>query len=316
MAYTGNWVQNDITEITKQLTDAMDKAFEFEAKTAGMTADPRLVDATSNSKTIKLATPSVEGAGNYSVTKGWPQKKATLTWESYTLTHDRGAAFLIDALENSQSGGLASIATMSAEFMRTQMIPEIDAVRLAKVADTAVTKSQVTESETLSKSDIVTKITDALDDLYERTGIDSGNTIYMNINLRKILNASTEYQKVRDVVGNGTGLLTTTDSINGNPIVWVPAARMHSKVTLNEGDSDAGGFTGAGSPINFEIVAPGHVQGLNSYSSITMLPKGSHTEGDGDFWAYRIYYDCVIPKNKQVGVYASLSATHNEPEGP
>lgn len=310
MTYTSNWPANDIGKITKYITEAMDKIFVHELKTAGMRADPMMVDNGRNAKTIMLATPKTEAAGNYSANKGWTKKKSSLEWNPYTLRYDRGASFLVDSLETSQSGGLASIGMVGGEFIRQKMVPEIDATRIATAAGIAVDAGYKAESETMQKANIFGKITDAIDDVYDRTGIDTGITIYVNNKLKGVLEGSTEYTRVRSVDGPGKGLDTYVESINGNPVVFVPSHRMFSKILLHEGDIDDGGFDNAGSEINFLLAAPNTAQGVIAYNNVVALPKGAHTEGDGDFYAYRIYHDCICPIQKRIGLYVSLKDTH------
>lgn len=311
MGYTSNWPANDIGKITQYITESMDKIFVHDLKTAGMRADPMMVEKGRNAKTVLLATPMTAGAGNYSATKGWPQSKSSLEWNPYTLRYDRGASFLVDSLETSQSGGLASIGLVGGEFIRQKMVPEIDATRIATAAGIAAEAGFKAEGETLQKGTILSKITDAIDDIFDRTGIDTGITIYLNNKLKSTLEGSTEYQRTKSIDSQGRNLDQYVESINGNPVVFVPSHRMYSKIILHEGGTDDGGFDNAGSEINFLLAAPNTAQGIIAYNNVVALPKGSHTEGDGDFYAYRIYHDCICPINKRAGLYVSLKSSYD-----
>ena len=310
MTYTGNGPDNTIGATKQYVTEAMDLAFAQNLKTAAMTPQPGIVEAGKTAGSIYLATPEVGGLGNYSKANGWTQMESNLNWTAYQLSHDRGAAFLVDRLDAEQSKNMGAVAVMAAEFQRSKLIPEIDATRLAKVADVAVAEQQAAESETLTKANILTKIEEALDGINDRTGYDTGNTIYVSTAVRGLLMQSSEFTRTRDIMAPGTEFNDVIGNIDGNPVVIVPKARMHSKVTYNNGATGTGGFTGAGSPINFAIVAPGCANGVISYTNITALPAGTHTRGDGDFWAYRIYHDCIITEQSKPGVYVSLSGKH------
>ena len=37
-------------------------------------------------------------------------------------------------------------------------------------------------------------------------------------------------------------------------------------------------------------------------------PKGAHTRGNSDFFAYRIYHDCIVPKEQIGGLFVSTKA--------
>lgn len=304
-------VANSIEKITLNLIGAMDNVFAHEAKTNSMTANPLYVDASARSKTVKVASAVVNGAGNYDPAKGWPVNTGSLTWEDYTLQYDRGTSFLIDALETAQTDGIASASLMASEFFRTQMIPEIDAVRIAKVAKKASDASQ-SISTAPTKKTILSQIVEGLDGIYDRTGIDSGITIYINNTYKSMLDLSEEITRTKNVESTGETISTRATNINGNPVVFVPSSRMYSDVTVNAGDTDTGGYKPAGNAVNFLLVAPQCAQGITSYSNVTVLPRGSHSRGDGDFWAYRVYYDCIVPKNKVGGLYVSLGSAVGE----
>lgn len=301
-------VANSVEKITEYLATAMDNVLVAEAKTTALAANPLYVDASSRAKTIKIATADVKGAGDYSASKGWPENSGSLTWQDYTLQYDRGTSFLIDALETDQTGGLVSASLMASEFLRTKLVPEIDAVRIAKAA-TAASAAGNSDTTIPTKAKVFGQIVEALDTIYDNTGIDSGVTVFVNTKYRSVLNLAEEYTRVKSLDGTGDAIQTRVQSINGNPIVFVPSARMVSQVTTKDGvttGQEDGGFEGAGNEVSFLAVAPQCAQGIVAYSNVTVLPKGSHTRGDGDFWAYRVYHDCIIPKNRAGGIYVSL----------
>ena len=309
MAGYDSWDANSIAKISKYITEAMDQVLVQESKTNGMRAEGSMIEAGKSAKTIYLATPSANGAGNYSTTKGWTKNKGTLTWEAYTLRYDRGTSFLVDSLETAETNGLASVGMIANEFIRTQMVPEIDAVRLATASSVAVTEGY-TNSETINKDNIVTRITEEIDNIYDRTGVDTGLTIYVNNKLKNVLNASSEYTKVRQIMEGPAGINTVVESINGNVIQYVPSTRMYSKIDLKDGQTESGYDKASDAVgINFLIAKPGSAQGVVSYTNTFILPKGTHTEGDGDFYGYRIYHDCLCPKQQRKGLYSSLATS-------
>ncbi len=300
------WDANQITKINQNLMEVMDTLVAHNAKTSAMVASAKIKPG-ATAKNVLVATPSTKGAGDYSATSGWSENVGTLTWESYTLAYDRGTKFLIDALETQETANLATASMFASEFMRTQMVPEIDAVRIARASAKAVATGH-TGTAALTKANIFSTINDAAANIYDRTGIDEGLTIYVSTSQRKNLEGSTEYTRTRSILDGGKAVNNVTESVNGNNIVYVPASRMFTQVTMNSGVGNNGGFTGAGRNVEFLICAPESAQGVVSYSNITVLPKGSHTEGDGDFYAYRVYHDCITPKEKTGGLYAHTSA--------
>src|SRR5699024_5260328 len=57
----------------------------------------------------------------------------TLEYETKKCGYDRGRMFTVDAMDNIESAGIA-FGRLSGEFLRTKVVPEIDAWRLASYA--------------------------------------------------------------------------------------------------------------------------------------------------------------------------------------
>ena len=326
--YSGDSLPNDINAAVKYITEKMDEIIAIEAKTSGMQADPALVQATSVAGTVKLATLSTTGLGDYNKTKGYPTGSASLVWQSYQLQNDRGARFIIDRADNMQSGGVATAAATAAEFIRTQVIPEIDATRMAKLYSRLNTFNSVNDNVSAiakpTKANIVGKLIEACDNVANATGLDEGFTIYVNGDLRTAINTSSEVGLTREVTANAKGINTTTFSVNGNSIVFVPPERMNTTVTLNDGftnaysdttttpptvDKTKFGFTGGSTPIWYTVLAPRVAHGLTAINNLGIIPAENSEQFDGDVIKYRIYHDLVVPDNKTPAAYMAIKSS-------
>lgn len=325
-SYSGSSMPDSIAAAVEYITEKMDEIIAIEAKTNGMQADPSLIRATGIAGTVQLATLETTGLGDYSVQNGFPQGAATLSWQSYTLNNDRGIRLVLDRKETMQSGGLASAANAAAELMRSQVIPEIDATRMAKLYSSVNTYASSTNIDTgakPTKANVIGSIIEACDVVSDATGIDEGLTIYVNGGLRSAVDTSTEVTKVQQVLDPATGLNTVARSINGNKIVYVPAARMHTTVTLNDGFTNAYsdttttpptvdytkyGFTGGGKDIWFAVTAPGVAQGVTAINTLGIIPAEQSEQFDGDILKYRVYHDLIVPKNKAKGAFVFKSS--------
>ena len=323
-AYTDpNGQANSVALRTEMITGKMDEIIAVEAKTNGMTADPAFVQATSQANVFKVATLSTSGLGDYDKQKGYPRGTATLEWNSYELKHDRGVVLDIDRLDQAQSGGLASTGSMAAYLTRNQIIPEIDATRIAGVYSAVNTSrsSNVKASATaLAKTDILSAIEEGIDTIANKWAVDSGYTIYVNMNLKSTLRGSSEFQRVRDIAGGVAGIETGIESIDGNRIVYVPSERMKTAYTYNDGVTDgetAGGFapaSGAGD-VNFMILAPGVANGVVSVNAEKYITKEVNQIKDADALYVRLYHDVIVTKESTVGAYVSVkTAADREPE--
>lgn len=326
--YSGDSLPNSIELAIKYITEKMDEIIAIEAKTSGMQADPALVQATGVAGTVKLATLTTTGLGNYSKQKGFPTGSATLTWQSYQLAYDRGLRLVLDRADSMESGGVATAAATAAELVRTQVIPEIDACRMAKLHSRLdafkAQNSNVVSMAQPTKANIVTKLIEACDSVSDATGIDEGLTVYVNGDLRTAINTSSEVTLNRDITGAGTGANTRTLQINGNNIVFVPAARMKTTLTLNDGytnaysdttttpptvDKTKFGFTGGSTPIWYAVTAPGVANGVTSINNLGVIPAERSEQFDGDVVKYRIYHDLIVPDNKTPAAFMAIKSS-------
>ena len=70
--------------------------------------------------TVKLFKTSMDGLGDYSRNSGYTSGDVTATWETLTLTKDRGRSFYVDEMDNEETAGMA-FGTLSGEFIRTKV---------------------------------------------------------------------------------------------------------------------------------------------------------------------------------------------------
>ena len=88
-----------------------------------------------NSKTVKILKLEVPALGDYSRNSGFTSGDVTATWESWTLSEDRGREFSIDAMDDEETLDM-TFGKAASEFVRTKVVPEIDMYRFAKMAQT------------------------------------------------------------------------------------------------------------------------------------------------------------------------------------
>ena len=323
-SYTDDNLPNSIATRIEQIRNGMDQIAVREALTNEMIAGEVLRKAFENAKTAKIPTMDVSAAGNYSPTDGYPRGVVEVTEAEYTLKYDRGISYSIDSLETIQSGQIASIAEAASNFMRYKMVPEIDATRISQAVaktKTALASHVVTETAALTKADILTKIGDGLDKIFDDRGIDTGMTIFVNNNLKGILRNSTEITKVRSVDGSTRALDLSTMSIDGNAIKYIPSSRMMSayNYTSPDGaDGSGGGFapSSTAQSINFLIVAPGCAEGVVVLQRAKYFTPDENQRADAHLFQFRICHDLIVKKNSGApGIYASLApASTREPE--
>ena len=85
-------------------------------------------------KEIKIKQISVDGPADISRGGAFVGGDATASWVTKTPNYDRARKFTIDALDEQEFGGL--YMDVLAEYLRTKLIPELDADRFATFAST------------------------------------------------------------------------------------------------------------------------------------------------------------------------------------
>lgn len=85
----------------------------------------------------------MSGLADYDKQTGYALGDVTLDYETKKCDYDRGRMFTVDAMDNIESAGIA-FGRLSGEFLRTQVVPELDTWRLAKYAGYASGNNVVT----------------------------------------------------------------------------------------------------------------------------------------------------------------------------
>ena len=128
------------------------------------------------------------------------------------------------------------------------------------------------------------------------------------------LESSTEISKTLDIktqsINEKQGIETRITTINGVTIIEVV-----DDTRFNTSFDYSDGFVGNGSKINVLIAHPSMVKTVNKISSIKFWANGTHTEGDGDLYQRREYWDTFVFPNGLDGkcdaVYVNIES--NDP---
>ena len=313
-------VANTLDAIKLAISEMSDEVYMAESKTSMLTPNPALVRGFQQAKTGQLSSLTMDGLGNYDKQKGYPSGAVSLGWEDYTLANDRARSFDLDSVDIMQEAGQLEAGRVITEFVRQKVVPEIDALAMAAIAQRIIGNQGTVTSGvghnieygyTPVVATFIGKIVDALNKLRDTTGIEDGYTIFVNGAYRSIIEGSTEVQKVKSV-SQLAGVDTRTPTISGQSIVWMPESRMYTKFTTNDGFTDgqtAGGFkpaTTGGLKIAFLIVAPDAAMVVKAYQATKIVPASENQTADGTRILFRAYFDTIVPKNKRDGCYVCI----------
>lgn len=308
---------NGLAEIKKQLTDVTDEIAVSETLTGYMTPNPYLFKAAGECGTFSVPTITTSGLGNYDKAKGSPIGAVATSFQDYKCRYDRARSFILDKIDVMTNDGLIQASPVLAEFMRSEVVPEIDATRIATCAAAAI-EAKNTASKAPAKttflSDIIAGINKARQGLHLKTT--EGMKVHVSDAYQDVLEQSSEYTRSKDIAGGIRRLDTGVDMINRAEVIYTPASYMKTAFTYNNAitsnapstsaDVPDGGFTPDTNALDVAalIVAPGVANGLVASETAQIFGEGQVPGVIGSWIDYRIYHDCFILKNRVAGLYA------------
>ena len=281
-------------EYAQKFVPIIDAVYKGASVTNGMDAATR--PDFSGTNEVKVLKVSTTGLGDYSRENGYPKGDVTAAWETLQLTEERGKEISVDRMENEETLGL-TFGAVTGDFMRLNVIPELDAYRFAKYASNAniskATAAALTKDTILPAIDEASRQMDADEVPLE------GRRLYVSSDLKPVLNSA-----ITRMFGSDSGVSNVLSGYNGMPIVYVPKTRFYTAITLNPGVSNWG-YTKATAAldINFMMIYPDAILQVVKFA----LPKifDPDTNQDKDAWKFqfREYHDAFVYDNKAKGVY-------------
>jgi hypothetical protein len=232
-------------ELAKKFVPVIDDIYKNASFTAQLDT-PQMPGWFGGANEIKVLKASTTGLGNYSRANGYAGGDVTASWETMTLSQERGKEISVDRMDNEETLGL-TFGYVVGNFMRDHVIPELDAYRFSVYA----TKAGGTATATLTKSDILTAIDTAGVSMDAAEVPVDGRILYVNSNLKPALS-----EAIGRTLANESTVNTLVQNYNGMPIVYVNPGRFYSQTTLNDGTSSYG-YTkteSTGKDLNFLII--------------------------------------------------------------
>lgn len=275
--------------LRKQYSTLLDEVYKSASLTAVLDGPNDLVREGANANEILIPKMTMSGLANYNKQTGYVAGDVTLEYETKKCAYDRGRMFTVDAMDNIESAGVA-FGRLSGEFLRTQVVPELDAWRLAAYAK-------------LAGKTAAGAIADG------KTGISAiraGKTAIKNAEA----NPATCYLFISAELKGMIEDLDTTASkkvMEGwAGVVEVPEGRFFDAVTLTA--EGAGGFTGSGNALNFLIVDKNAVIQNQKHTVSKIITPDQNQDADAWKFGYRTVGIAEAKDNKKVAIYVHTAA--------
>lgn len=299
---------NNSIALAEQFLPILDEIYKREALTSVLDAANGDIRFLGGNK-VDLYKLSMDGLGDYSRNGGYVDGAVTGTWETLTLEVDRARRFMVDVMDNEESLGMA-FGRLAGEFMRTQVVPEIDAYRFAKLAASAPVAQTVSADITPGTTDVVAALDTAEEKMADNEVPREGSYLFVSENAYRGLKANI----VRTTFNADGGIARYVETYDGMPVIRVPKGRFYTAIDLLDGTTvgeESGGYaaaTGAKS-INFMIVHPSAVRCVVKHNPLNIISPEANQTHDGYLIKYRLYHDAFVLANKVNGIYLHKAAT-------
>lgn len=291
---------NAIT-LAKQFVPILDEVYKNASLTAKLDGAADLVKAGANANELIIPKIDMQGLAAYSRNSGYVSGDVTLTNETVQCNFDRGRMFQVDYMDNLETAGIA-FGRLAAEFIRTKVVPELDAFRFAAYASAAGI-SKVSAGATLADgAAVVTALRKAINEMDEAE---------VPVDDRHLFITPTLYGMVQD--------LDTTKSrevlARVADVTPVPQTRFYTKITQYDGTTasqTAGGYvkdSTDGKDINFMIIHKPAVIQFGKHVAPKIIEPAQNQTADAYKFGYRNVGIADVYENKVAGIYLHHKST-------
>lgn len=289
---------NSIELFKKHAPELLDKVYKSVSTTADFDINGNLVKAGANTNEIIIPKLDMDGLGDYDRNSGYLDGDISLTNETVKFNYERGRKLKTDTIDNEETGGVI-LGNLSSEFLRTKVVPEVDAVRYATYASLEnITDVNPTGVEYKTGEEVLT----ALQELWAQMTNDevpeegrylriTSNLLTMAENVSRITN--------NDILKKFTQIKT------------VPQSRFYTQIELKSGkDADGeriGGYVKGteGKDINFMVIHKPAMLQYTKHAKMKVFTPDQDQDGDNYKMLYRLYGLNDAYENKRAGIAIS-----------
>ena len=284
--------------LSKIYTNLLDEVYKNSALTAVLESDASLARAGANANEIVIPKLSMSGLADYKRNSGYVNGDVTLNWETVQFNYERGRMFQVDDMDNEETQNIA-FGRLAGEFIRTKVVPELDAFRFAKYA--AVTGAGTATGTLATGADVIAAL---------RVATSAMDEAEVPMEDRHLFITPTLLGLVEDLDTNKSKEVLSRFAT----ITKVPQTRFYSAIKLNDGTSsgeEAGGYVKASGAVdlNFEIIHKPAVLQFTKHAVPKIISPEQNQDADAWKYGYRNYGLCDTYENKAAGIYVHKKAS-------
>ena len=284
--------------LSKIYTNLLDEVYKNSALTAVLESDASLARAGANANEIVIPKLSMSGLADYKRNSGYVNGDVTLNWETVQFNYERGRMFQIDDMDNEETQNVA-FGRLAGEFIRTKVVPELDAFRFAKYA--AVTGAGTATGTLATGADVIAALRTATSTMDEAEVPMEDRHLFITPTLLGLVE-DLDTTKSKEVLSRFA------------TITKVPQTRFYSAIKLNDGTSsgeEAGGYVKASGAVdlNFEIIHKPATLQFTKHAVPKIISPEQNQDADAWKYGYRNYGLCDTYENKAAGIYVHKKAS-------
>ena len=284
--------------LSKIYTNLLDEVYKNSALTAVLESDASLARAGANANEIVIPKLSMSGLADYKRNSGYVNGDVTLNWETVQFNYERGRMFQVDDMDNEETQNIA-FGRLAGEFIRTKVVPELDAFRFAKYA--AVTGAGAATGTLATGADVIAALRTATSAMDEAEVPMEDRHLFITPTLLGLVE-DMDTTKSKEVLSRFA------------TITKVPQTRFYSAIKLNDGTSsgeEAGGYVKASGAVdlNFEIIHKPATLQFTKHAVPKIISPEQNQDADAWKYGYRNYGLCDTYENKAAGIYVHKKAS-------
>lgn len=269
-------------------------------------------------KEIKIPILSMDGLGDMQGCQA-PAGDLTLAWETKILEYYRGRDFSIPRYDVDMTNFALTVENALRVFLNEKVIPELDEVRIGRVAQAATSYGsgsvKYQASSGITTANILSLLLADIADVQDKIG--EGEQLYIQIStkLKNTLMMSSEIQRflnTRDLAIRSINLLTET--LNDQFLIGTPSAYMKSAFVSYDGRTSGQTIGGisfiTNSPgVNWIIAARRAVDAVARPQITKVITPDDNQNGDCWKIMFNMFHGIWTYQNKANGLLVSMDTT-------
>lgn len=294
-------------EFAEKLTEQLDKLF-VQGPVTGFFTDNVLRSKFVGAKTVLIPEMDLSGLGDYNRDTGFITGSIAVSNRPYTLSMDRARSFQLDR-EDEDETGIANLAgQVLGEFVRTKVVPEVDAYCLSKLAGLAVTNGHTIAGD--PATEVIKMFNEGCAAVQNEVGFDEELVCFVNPLVWSAIQNTPELSRQLVINDFKKGdLMLKVKSINGIAILPVADNRMKSAYDFHDGTTsgeEAGGFVpaAAAKSVGMLIMPKKAASLVKKSEKVRTFAPDQNQQADAYKFDYRTYYDLIVKNSQANAIFA------------